>query len=101
FFLLTDAEPAFRHRPHCARRRASCVPPFGMALRALIVRFKMAAVNRFDRQATAMSHRPQRRKPAMTQSRLQVSILGLGAAVLLATQNVHTRAQAQGAASNT
>ena len=32
---------------------------------------------------------------------LQVSILGLGAAVLLATQNIDTRAQAQIAASNT
>jgi hypothetical protein len=29
-----------------ARRRASCVPPFGMALRALTARFKMAAVNK-------------------------------------------------------
>ena len=29
-----------------ARRRASCVPPFGMALRALMARFKMAAVNK-------------------------------------------------------
>jgi hypothetical protein len=28
-----------------ARRRASCVLPFGMALRALMARFKMAAVN--------------------------------------------------------
>src|SRR6187551_2235505 len=37
----------------------------------------------------------------MALSRLQVSILGLGAAVLLATQNIHTRAQAQIAASNT
>jgi hypothetical protein len=45
-----------------ARRRASCVPPFGMALRALMARFKMAAVNK-DRQAPivehpAMSYRP-------------------------------------------
>jgi len=37
----------------------------------------------------------------MALSRLQVSILGLGAAVLLATQNIDTRAQAQIAASNT
>src|SRR6266576_6309050 len=37
----------------------------------------------------------------MALSRLQVSILGLGAAVLLATQNINTRAQAQIAASNT
>ena len=36
----------------------------------------------------------------MALSRLQVSILGLGAAVLLATQNIDTRAQAQIAASN-
>src|SRR6185369_4683241 len=37
----------------------------------------------------------------MALSRLQVSILGLGAAVLLATQNIDTRARAQTAASNT
>ena len=37
----------------------------------------------------------------MALSQLQVSILGLGAAVLLATQNIDTRAQAQIAASNT
>jgi NHL repeat len=36
----------------------------------------------------------------MALSRVQVSILGLGAAVLLATQNIDTRAQAQIAASN-
>jgi SAM-dependent methyltransferase len=28
------------------RRRVSCVPPFGMALRALMARFKMAAVDK-------------------------------------------------------
>jgi hypothetical protein len=27
-------------------RRVSCVPPFGMALRVLMARFKMAAVNK-------------------------------------------------------
>src|SRR5258705_10384440 len=37
----------------------------------------------------------------MALSRLQVSILGLGAAVLLATQTIDTRSQAQIAASNT
>src|SRR5437763_16884213 len=37
----------------------------------------------------------------MALSRLQVSILGLGAAVLLTTQNIDTRAQAQIAASHT
>src|SRR5947208_3655090 len=37
----------------------------------------------------------------MALSRHQVSILGLGAAVLLATQNIDTRSQAQIAASNT
>jgi hypothetical protein len=36
----------------------------------------------------------------MALSRVQVSILGLGAAVLLATQNIDTRARAQIAASN-
>ena len=36
----------------------------------------------------------------MTLSRVQVSLLGLGAAVLLASQNIDTRAQAQTAASN-
>jgi hypothetical protein len=36
----------------------------------------------------------------MALSRVQASILGLGAAVLLATQNVDTRARAQIAASN-
>src|SRR5258708_39464316 len=36
----------------------------------------------------------------MALSRVQVSIFGLGAAVLLATQNIDTRAQAQIAASN-
>jgi len=36
----------------------------------------------------------------MALSRVQVSILGLGAAVLLATQNIDTRAQAPAAASN-
>ncbi len=36
----------------------------------------------------------------MALSRVQVSILGLGAAVLLATHNVDTRAQSQIAASN-
>ena len=36
----------------------------------------------------------------MALSRVQVSILGLGAAVLLATQNIDARAQAQIAASN-
>jgi sugar lactone lactonase YvrE len=36
----------------------------------------------------------------MTLSRVQVSLIGLGAAVLLASQNIDTRAQAQTAASN-
>src|SRR5262245_54952198 len=40
------------------------------------------------------------KEPAMTLSRVQVSLLGLGAAVLLASQNIDTRAQAQTAASN-
>ena len=36
----------------------------------------------------------------MALSRVQLSVLGLGAAVLLATQNIDTRAEAQAAASN-
>ena len=36
----------------------------------------------------------------MALSRVQVSVLGLGAAVLLATQSINTRAEAQAAASN-
>jgi hypothetical protein len=36
----------------------------------------------------------------MVLSRVQLSVLGLGAAVLLATQNIDTRAHAQAAASN-
>ena len=36
----------------------------------------------------------------MALSRAQVSVLGLGAVVLLATQNINTRAEAQAAASN-
>ena len=36
----------------------------------------------------------------MLLSRVQVSVLGLGAAVLLATQTIDTRAGAQAAASN-
>src|SRR5260370_37141665 len=36
----------------------------------------------------------------MALSRVQVAVFGLGAAVLLATQNIDTRAQAQIAASN-
>ena len=36
----------------------------------------------------------------MALSRVQVSVLGLGAVVLLATQNINTRAEAQAAASN-
>jgi hypothetical protein len=37
--------------------------------------------------------------PTMALSRVQMSVLGIGAAVLLATQNINTRAEAQDAAS--
>src|SRR5439155_7756145 len=40
------------------------------------------------------------KEPAMALLRVQLSVLGLGASVLLATQNIDTRAEAQAAASN-
>src|SRR5438552_12384782 len=41
-----------------------------------------------------------RKEPAMALSRVLWSVLGLGAAVVLATKNIDTRAEAQAAASN-
>jgi len=72
-------------RRHDASIKHNRAPPFGMALRALMARFKMAAVNKVARHAT---HRGRSRDflPALTAmalSRVQVSILGIGAAVLL------------------
>src|SRR5262249_41564395 len=63
-------------------RRVSC-PPFGMALRALMARFKMAAVNkvRSTRTNSCDVLSTQLKEPAMALSRVQVSVLGLGAAV--------------------
>ena len=46
--MARDPEPEFRHRPlSCLQGDESLAsPPFGMALRALMARFKMAAVDK-------------------------------------------------------
>src|SRR5262245_1917502 len=75
-----------------------------MALHALMARLKMAASKKFDRHTYRRTScdvlSALTKEPAMALSRVLVPVLGLAAVVLMATQNINTRAQTQPAASN-